>query len=84
MACNCKKKIDLEDKYGVEEEENLFQFAFRMIYKVFLFIVALIVTAVFAPIALLYALFKLFFGDGNIVLPKKLVTNLTNILNKDE
>ena len=36
MSCGCKRKIEIEDKYGVDEEENIFQKSVRNILKILL------------------------------------------------
>ena len=71
MACNCKKKIELEEKYGVKEKENISEKAFRYSYRIMIFAIAILIAMVVAPTIIVVALYKMIFKDSEaIVLPE--------------
>lgn len=78
MACNCKRKIELEDKYGIEEEETILQKLNRFFIKVIFMVLAIGVTVVVAPILVIMSFYKVFFGNGKITLPNFLSKYLKN------
>ena len=41
MSCNCKRKIELEEKYGTEEEETIIEKITRILFKIGLFLILL-------------------------------------------
>ena len=73
MACNCKKSIKIEEKYGVKEEESLIVKINRWIFKLIVFVITLMLAIVATPIMILIVIYKLFFAKHKeIILPKKL------------
>jgi hypothetical protein len=46
MACNCKKKMVLEDTYGKIEEENFFQRLYRKMWRVVMFPIILVLASI--------------------------------------
>jgi lipopolysaccharide/colanic/teichoic acid biosynthesis glycosyltransferase len=71
MACNCKKKIEIEDKYGVPQEETTLEKGFRLSYRVMIFTFAILITMVVAPTIIIIALYKMIFKNSEpIVLPE--------------
>lgn len=73
MACNCKKRNEIEEKYGVREEESFFGKCYRQLWKIIIFVVAIGLGIIITPIMIFIVIYKLFFGNGKpIVLPKQL------------
>lgn len=69
MSCNCKRKIELEKKYGIKEEENVLQKTIRFTLKLFFMVLAISFALVIIPIMVVVSLFKAFFGNNEITLP---------------
>jgi hypothetical protein len=73
MACNCKKGVQMEDKYGVKEDESFLVKLPRFAFKTLVFLITLVLAIVVTPIMILFVLYKLFFAKNReIILPKKL------------
>lgn len=73
MGCNCKKSVELEKKYGVNEEENLITKITRWLFKMVVFIIAMFLAVLVTPIMILVVLYKMFFAKHReIILPKSL------------
>ena len=73
MACNCKKKAEIEEKYGVEEEETLLGKIYRQIWKLIIVVIVVLLAVVISPIMMILVVYNIFFGKGKpITLPKKL------------
>ena len=53
MSCNCKRKIELEEKYGTEEEETIIEKITRILFKIGLFLILFMSLAVIVPIFLI-------------------------------
>ncbi len=71
MACNCKKKIELEDKYGVLEEETYLEKINRFFLRIFIFILLVVLAIIIMPIMFAIIIYKIAFGKNTtIVLPK--------------
>ena len=74
MGCSCKQVKKLEEKYGVEKEETLFSKMWKILYKVFIFLISVTLGLIVIPITLIVALFKTIFTDNNrLTLPYSLV-----------
>ena len=69
MSCGCKRKIELENKYGIDEEETIFQKGFRVVMKVGFMLLSIILTLIIAPVFIMISFYKIFFGDNKITLP---------------
>lgn len=71
MACNCKRKIELEDKYGEKEEEGLFTKLSRYALKAFVFALTIFSAIILIPIMIFVVIYKIFFAKKReIILPK--------------
>ena len=69
MACNCKIKIEVEEKYGTEVEETLYEKVFRFAMRFGMMIIAIIISLIVIPIMVVLSFYKVFFGDNKITLP---------------
>ena len=71
MGCNCKRKIELEDKYGEKEEEGLFTKLSRYALKAFAFALTIFSAIILTPIMIFVVIYKIFFAKKReIILPK--------------
>ena len=71
MACNCKKKMVLEDAYGKVEHENLFQRAYRQMWRFIMFPIILALACIIVPILIFSIAYQMVFKKSiRIVLPK--------------
>lgn len=78
MACNCKKKMELEEKYGTLVGENILEKISRLSFKVLFAIIAMCLVVVVVPITLVVAFYKMIFGNGKIILPNFMGKYLVN------
>lgn len=70
MACNCKKKMVLEDKHGIKEEETLLGKINRYIWKVVIFVLLIGMACVLIPVMLFLIVYQIVFKkEPKIVLP---------------
>jgi hypothetical protein len=73
MACNCKRGLEIQDKYGVDVEETVGEKAYRYAWKVLIAIIALGLTIVVVPAVMVLIVYSVIFGNGKpIKLPKQL------------
>ena len=70
MACNCKRKIELEEKYGTKEELSLYDKIVGGLFKFVLMVLIAVIGIIICPILFVLSLYKVFFGNKMIVLPK--------------
>ena len=70
MGCNCKRKIDLEKKFGVKQEENFLVKTTRYVFKILFFVIGLILAIIAIPYLIISSVFSIFFGKNRIALPK--------------
>ena len=71
MACNCKKKMVLENEYGVKEEENIVSKVNRYFWKCIIFLVFVALAIIVIPVLIFMAIYQIVFKkDSKIVLPK--------------
>lgn len=71
MACNCKKKIEIETKYGEPMEQTWFSKMYVLGTKVVVFLIVLSIVIVLVPILIVVSIYKMFFSKNKaIVLPK--------------
>jgi lipopolysaccharide/colanic/teichoic acid biosynthesis glycosyltransferase len=71
MACNCKRVQSFEEKHGVKEYESFLAKYNRLFFRCLFFLIAILATVVIAPIVIVVAIFKMFFGeDMKLTLPK--------------
>ena len=67
MSCNCKRKIELEEKYGTEEEETIIEKITRILFKIGLFLILLMSLAVIVPIFLIKIFYMIIFTNNRTV-----------------
>lgn len=70
MACNCKRKIELDKKYGTNEEMPFYKKAMSVVFKLVLMSALIVIGIVICPILFAFSLYKAFWGNKVIVLPK--------------
>ena len=71
MACNCKKKMVLEDTYGTKEDETLIWKLNRYIWRIVMFILLIVMSLVLVPILVFSIIFQMVFRKSiNITVPK--------------
>lgn len=76
MGCACKHKVELEDKYGVKENENILEKANRYLMRVVFFIIILALALVLIPVLVLVFVFQAAF------MPNKLGIKLPSFMSK--
>lgn len=72
MACNCKQRNEIVEKYGTPEEESILGIAYRNLLKVVLFLIALVLGIILVPVIFVVVVYKMIFTTGEdrmIVLP---------------
>ena len=72
MACNCKQRNEIVEKYGTPEEESILGIAYRNLLKVILFLIALVLGIILVPVIFVVVVYKMIFTTGEdrmIVLP---------------
>lgn len=72
MACNCKQRNEIVEKYGTPEEESILGIVYRNLLKVILFLIALVLGIILVPVIFVVAVYKMIFTTGEdrmIVLP---------------
>ncbi len=71
MACACKKKIEMEKKYGTPTSESILDKCYRYAYRCMIFAIAILFALVLTPIIVFMGLYKIIFKNGEpLVLPK--------------
>lgn len=71
MACKCKRKAEIEEKYGEPIEKTLNDKIGDFCLKIFGFVFVLLLTFVLTPLILFVGVYKMFFSKNKtIVLPK--------------
>lgn len=72
MACNCKQRNEIIEKYGAPEEESILGIVYRNLLKVILFLIALVLGIILVPVIFVVTVYKMIFTTGEdrmIVLP---------------
>lgn len=67
MSCNCKRKIELEEKYGTEEEETIIEKITRILFKIGLFLILFMSLVVIVPIFLIKIFYMIIFTNNRTV-----------------
>lgn len=67
MSCNCKRKIELEEKYGTEEEETIIEKITRILFKIGLFIILFMSLVIIVPIFLIKIFYMIIFTNNRTV-----------------
>ena len=75
MGCNCKKKRELDEKYGNNEQEALIKKVGKFGTKTLLFLITAILMCVLMPVLILCCLYVAFFKKNKVI-------NLPNFLSK--
>lgn len=71
MGCNCKKKIVLDEAYGVARNENILQKSYNYLWKLIMFPIILILACIIVPILIFSIVYQMVFKkEIKIVLPK--------------
>lgn len=71
MACNCKKKMVLEENYGTKEEENVLSKINKYFWKCVIFLVFIALSIIVIPTMIFVAIYQIVFAkEPKIVLPK--------------
>jgi hypothetical protein len=77
MACNCKRGLEIQDKYGVKEEESFVEKSYRLLWKVVIFFIIIALGVVVTPIVIIVVIYNFFFGKNKgIVFPTQLAKYL--------
>lgn len=77
MSCNCKRNLEFEEKYGIEEKETPFQMVMRNVMKVGLFAFLVSSIIVIMPFLLVVVFYKLIFSKNKVIsLPKLFGKNM--------
>ena len=77
MSCNCKRNLEFEEKYGIEEKETPFQIVMRNVMKVGLFAFLVSSIIVIMPFLLVVVFYKLIFSKNKVIsLPKLFGKNM--------
>jgi hypothetical protein len=71
MGCNCKKKMVLDEAYGVTRNENLLQKSYNYLWKLIMFPIILVLACIIVPILIFSIVYQMVFKkEIKIVLPK--------------
>ena len=71
MGCACKRKLDIESKYGKKIEETALGKVGRFSLRIFLYTITVLLAIVVIPIVLMVVIFNIFFrNNAGIVMPK--------------
>lgn len=71
MSCNCKKKMALEDNYGILEEESILGKINRYFWKTIIFLTFIGLSVIVIPILIFVAIYQICFKERpKIVLPE--------------
>jgi len=73
MACNCKKAIQIEDRYGTKIEESLLQKTRRTFGKILVLLIGFGLSIVVVPVITVVLIYNQIFREGKgITIPKML------------
>lgn len=73
MGCNCKRALQIQEKYGTEVNENTFQKVYRVLLKIIILLIGLVFGVILVPVVVFILIFNQVFRDGKgITIPKKL------------
>ena len=71
MACNCKKKIVLDEAYGVARNENLLQKSYNYLWKLIMFPIILVLACIIVPILIFSIVYQMVFKKEIKIVPPK-------------
>ena len=71
MGCNCKKKIEIEKKYGVPQEEGILGVVGRYVSRLVLTLIMLALFVIIFPLITCVLLYQVLMGkELEVSLPK--------------
>ena len=77
MACNCKKKKEIESKYGTPIAQSFFDKAYNLMTKTLYFIMLAATLLIVVPTVIVICAFKIVFDkERKFVFPKFLTKQL--------
>jgi hypothetical protein len=71
MGCNCKKKIVLDEAYGVARNENILQKSYNYLWKLIMFPIILILACIIVPILIFSIVYQMVFKKEIKIVPPK-------------
>jgi hypothetical protein len=71
MGCNCKKKIVLDEAYGVARNENILQKSYNYLWKLIMFPIILILACIIVPILIFSIVYQMTFKKNIKIVPPK-------------
>ena len=71
MGCNCKKKIVLDEAYGVARNENLLQRLHRYLWRLIMFPIILVLACIIVPILIFSIVYQMVFKKDIKIVPPK-------------
>ena len=77
MACNCKKANELQDAYGIPQEESMMKKAYMLLFKIFVMLLGLVFGVVIVPVVICALIYNQIFRAGK---PLKLPRWLSKFL----
>ena len=73
MACNCKKRLEFEEKYGTKMVETYLQKSYRVMLKVAIILIGFVLGIVAVPVVISVLIFnQVFRGGKGLTIPKVL------------
>ena len=71
MSCNCKKRVEFEETYGVKENETFFRKCSRFFFRIVIFLLLLVLSIIIVPTLIFMIIYQFSFkGEAKITLPK--------------
>lgn len=71
MGCNCKKKMVLDEAYGVARNENLLQKSYNYLWKLIMFPIILVLACIIVPILIFSIVYQMVFKKEIKIVPPK-------------
>ena len=71
MGCNCKKKMVLDEAYGVARNENLLQKSYKYLWKLIMFPIILVLACIIVPILIFSIVYQMVFKKEIKIVPPK-------------
>jgi hypothetical protein len=71
MGCNCKKKMVLDEAYGVTRNENLLQKSYNYLWKLIMFPIILVLACIIVPILIFSIVYLMVFKKEIKIVPPK-------------
>ncbi len=64
MACNCKKANELQDRYGIPQEESILKKVYIVSFKILVMLIGLVFGIVLVPIIICTLIYNQVFRAG--------------------